>query len=214
VATAVLAWTAAARAQPDRQGAACETSYECGELHCVEGTCVAIEDGKAVDSTFVAPKVTSGSSAMFGDGTGYVVPIIIADVSATAAAGVLVALAVATGQGGFGVAALFPTTLVAPILHAAYGRPVPALISFLGWASVPPTSVFFAALTAFGGTSSGTWLLTGTAIAGGAAIGLTALDAYFARPVNMQNEHPSSVTWAPAIAPTPGGFMASVAGTF
>ena len=211
---AILSSAATARADGD-VGRACQTSAECGDLHCIDGACVAVENGRVIGSP--GPQLTSGTKGMFGDGHGYAIPILVADLCAAAVTGTLVALEASTLQGGFAIAALFPTTLTAPIMHLAYGRPIPALISLLGWASVPPTALFFGALVSLGNrdTTTGGVLgfATGIGISLAVGTGLTALDVYFARPVHLRDEQPS-FTWAPAIAPTPGGLTASIVGTF
>ena len=211
---AILSSAATARADGD-VGRACQTSDECGDLHCIDGACVAVTGGHVVHPPLAL--ASSGTRAMFGDGRGYGTTVLVGDLAACAAAGVFVAAAVAAQNGIFAIVALFPTTLTAPIIHLAYGRPVPALISLLAWASVPPTAVFFGALvglandqTSNGGTLA---LATGVGISLLAATGLTALDMYFARDVRPANERPA-VAWAPTISPLPGGFTASIVGTF
>jgi hypothetical protein len=212
---AALAWTTAARAQPDTQGAACEASYDCGDLRCIGGVCVALDGARPRALPPESMPVTAGTSAMLGDGKGYVPVIIGVDATATLAVGVLVGLAVGTGQEGFAIAALFPTTLAAPLFHAAYGRPIPALISFLAWASLAPTSVFFGAFGALGSFNGGLGILLGGAVAAGGAIGLTALDAYFARSVRLHPDaRPTTWSWSPSLAPTRDGLTASIVGTF
>lgn len=218
LAAAALLWTSAALAYDEAEGRECATSDDCGPLHCVEGVCTAIVNGKAARA---APaQISVGDAAMFGRGNGYTATIVVADVVATLAASTFVALSAATGSGVLAVAGAFPTTLTGPLVHLAEDRPVPALISFFAWASVPPTALLFGFLAGFsGGFGNGNQsviaVAVGTGISVAGAVGLTALDAYFARDVNVRATRPRrSFSWAPAIAPTRTGFTASIVGTF
>ena len=211
-----VAWSGAALA--DDEGSACEITADCGEgLRCIEGTCVSIASGKLVAPVIVRHERSAGDRAWIGDGKGYAVDVVVGDVVATAASGALVAIALGTGQGWFAFAALFPTTLTAPIIHAANGRGGPAAISFFAWAALPPTLTFFAGLTALAtaGDSGSTLIaVMGFSVGVVAAAGLTALDAYFARIVGPARPRDSAFSILPTVAPARGGITAGVAGIF
>ena len=212
---AVVAWSQAARA--DDEGAACQISADCGEgLRCIDGTCTSIVGGKLVAPVIVRHERSAGDRAWIGDGKGYVLQVVVGDVAATAVAGVLGGVALGSGQGWFAVAALFPTTLTAPIIHAAYGRGGPAAVSFFAWAAVPPTLTFFSFLAGFGTGSSDVLAIVGYSIGIGAAAGLTTLDAFFARNVAPRRTplDASALSIVPSVTPARGGFTAGVAGTF
>lgn len=207
-----VAWPRASLA--DDEGAACQITADCREgLRCIDGGCVSIANGKVAPVT-VRHERSAGERAWIGDGKGYVVDVVIGDVAATAVAGGLVAIALTSGQGWFAFAALFPTTLTAPIMHAAHGRGGPAAVSFFAWAAVPPTLSFFAALAGFAAGSGEVVAIVGYTIGVGAAAGLTTLDAFFARNVAPARTHESSLSIVPTIAPARGGFTAGIAGAF
>ena len=220
LAVAALALSTASPALADGAlaGRACETTSDCDEdLHCVEGVCVAVHDGRASVPASTSPNTTlatPGARAMFGDGRGYGTSVLVGDVAATASAGVLVLFAASLQNSAFAISALFPTTLTAPIIHLAHGRYVPALVSFLGWASVPATSVFLGFLLGFENNSDGTAFAVGTATALTFATGLTALDVYFARPMDFVGTPSAEPSWAPVVTPVPRGLEASIVGRF
>lgn len=211
-----VAWSCVARA--DDEGGACQITADCGEgLRCIEGTCASVVGGKAIGApVIVRHERSAGERAWIGDGKGYVLEVIVGDVVAAAVGGGLVALTFATGQGWFAFAAVFPTTLTAPIIHAAHGRGGPAAVSFFGWAALPPTVTFFAALVGLAARSSETVAIVGYTVGIGVATGLTTLDAFFARSVGPQHRphDDSAVSIVPTVSPTRGGFTAGVAGTF
>jgi hypothetical protein len=217
LAAAIVAWSPAALAEDE--GASCTITADCGsDLRCVEGTCVSITNGKVVAPVVVQHERSAGERAWVGDGQGYVTEVVVGDIVATVSAGALVAAALGTGQGWLAFAALFPTTLTGPIIHAANGRGGPAAVSFFAWAAVPPTLTFFAFLIAlgndFGGTGDG-FAIAGYTIGIGAAAGLTALDAYFARTASARRPSIES-SWSimPSVVPLHGGLTAGVAGSF
>jgi len=199
------------------EGAACEITADCAAgLRCVEGACVSVSHGQ-IAPVMVRRERTAGDRAWIGDGRGYVAQVVVGDVAATVLAGSLVAIALTTGQGWFAFAALFPTTLTGPLIHAANGRGGPAAVSFFAWAAVPPTLTFFAFMASFGlfGSSNGeTFAITGYSIGIGAAVGLTALDAFFARTEKARPTSNESFSLAPVFTPARGGFTAGVGGTF
>ena len=176
---------------------------------------MALVNGKAATEMGRRERSSVGDRAWIGDGKGYVVQVVAGDVAATALAGVLVGITFATGQGRFAFAALFPTTLTGPIIHAANGRGGPAAISFFAWAAVPPTATFFSVVAGFGTGSSDVVVTLGYAIGLGAAAGLTALDAFFARDIKRPpSRDESALTIVPSVTPTRGGFTAGLAGSF
>jgi hypothetical protein len=204
-------------ARADDDGAACAITADCSEgLRCVEGSCVSVSNGKAVAPMIVHRERSAGDRAWIGDGNGYVLQVVVGDLVAASVSAALVAITFATNQGWFAFAALFPTTLTAPIIHAAHGRGGPAAISFFGWAAVPPTATFFAALGGFGSGSGEAAVVIGYVIGIGASAGLTTLDAFFARKVNVSRRwrDESSLSIMPTIAPTRGGLTAGVVATF
>lgn len=214
VAAGALFWTNAALAD-GAEGRACRTSDECGELHCIDGACTPVVNGHAVRPA----RRSVGEAAMFGSGDGYTAAMAVGDLLATAMGGALVAVAFSTRSAVVGIAAGFPTALTGPLIHFAYGRPVPAIVSFFAWAALPPTALVVGLLVGFSGgvgsaDQSFVAVATGTAVSVAGAVGLTALDMYFARAVRRRDDHPSSFTWAPAIAPTRTGFTASIVGAF
>jgi hypothetical protein len=210
-----VTWAPAALADDD--GAACTITADCAEgLRCIDGACSAVAKGKVVvtPSTIMHREVSSGDRAWTGDGKGYVLEVVLGDAIATAAAGAFIGITLATGQGWFAFAALFPTTLTGPLIHAANGRGGPAAISFFAWAAVPPTLTFFSFLAAFGSGSGEVIAIVGYAGGVAAAAGLTTLDAYFARDVRKRPRTESSLSIVPSVAPSRGGFTAGIAGTF
>ncbi len=217
LAVAIIAWSPATLAEDE--GASCTITADCGnDLRCVEGTCVSVTNGKVVAPVIVRHERSAGERAWIGDGKGYVTEVVVGDIVATVTAGALVAAALGTGQGWLAFAALFPTTLTGPIIHAANGRGGPAAVSFFAWAAVPPTLTFFAFLVAlasdFGGNGDA-FAIAGFAIGVGAAAGLTALDAYFARTAPRRRPTTeSSFSIVPTVSPTRGGFTASLTGSF
>ncbi|HEX4512848.1 MAG TPA: hypothetical protein VH054_04910 [Polyangiaceae bacterium] len=219
LAAAIVLWPAAALADGG-EGAACTITADCGsDLRCIDETCVAISNGKLVAPIIVQRERSAGERAWISDGKGYVTEVVVGDIVATVTAGALVAAALGTGQGWLAFAALFPTTLTGPIIHGANGRGGPAVVSFFAWAAVPPTLTFFAFLVAvatdFGDTNGEGFAIAGYAIGIGAAAGLTALDAYFARTVGPRRPVvESSLSIIPTVVPFHGGFTAGVAGSF
>jgi hypothetical protein len=215
-----VTWSAAALADDGSEGSTCAITADCARgLRCIDGVCMSVAHGRIVSPVVVRREHSYSSSdrAWIGDGEGYVLQVIIGDTVATIAAGLFVTAALATGQGAFAVASVFPTTLAAPIIHAANGRGGPAAVSFFAWASFPPTLTFFGLLAAFGTGSAGIANIvaaTTFAVGIGAAVGLGALDAYFARPVNGQRTPKESFTIVPSVTPAQGGFSAGVAGSF
>ncbi len=207
VAATIVFCASPALADPD-EGRACDTSAECaGGLHCIDGVCAAIDvNGRLRERA----RVSGGTTAMLGDGHGYVVPVVVGDVIATAVTGLFVGLSF-SASGYFAIAALFPTTLTGPIIHAANGRPAPAVISFFAWASAPPTSVTLGVFLGFG--TQANIIVAGTVTGLVCAAGLTALDAYFAREVKLKSR-PSDFSVRPTIFPTRDGLSASLVGTF
>jgi hypothetical protein len=211
-----VAWAPAARA--DDEGSACTITADCSEgLRCIEGACVSVSGSRIVAPVVVRHERSASDRAWTGDGNGYVLQVVGGDVAATAVAGLLVGVALGTGQGWFAFAAVFPTTLTAPIIHAANGRGGPAAISFFAWAAVPPTLTFFAALLAFAtfgqGNNTTAFAVGGYTLGIGCAIGLTSLDAYFARNVHI-HRRVEPVSIVPAVTPTQHGFTAGIAGSF
>ncbi|HEY2367018.1 MAG TPA: hypothetical protein VGH87_11570 [Polyangiaceae bacterium] len=208
-----VAWSQPSRA--DDEGGACQITADCGEgLRCIDGACVSIASGKIVAPVIVRHERSAGDRAWISDGKGYVLDVVVGDITATAVAGGLVAIALASGQGWFAFAALFPTTLTASIIHAVHGRGGPAAVSFFGWAAVPPTLGFFAGLAGLASGSSQTVAIVGYTIGIGAAAGLTTLDAFFARSVGPHPRGETSLSIMPTVAPARGGFTAGIAGTF
>jgi hypothetical protein len=192
------------------EGDACQVTADCDRsLHCIEGRCVGAEHLNVRD----VHEAHARSSVWFGNGQGYVVPIVICDTIASITAATFVAFAFGTSTGAWAIAALFPTTLVGPIIHAVNGRPAAAAISFFAWASVPPTSIGSAALTGLGTYNIATATFTGSVVAGAFAIGLGTLDAYMARDMKKA-PRASSFQVMPSIAPTRDGLSMSLAGTF
>lgn len=194
-----------------REGDACRVTADCnGGLHCIEGTCVGVENGKMRE---IPETPRQRASIWFGHGHGYVMPIVVIDALASIAAATCVAAGFSSRSGAWTIAALFPTTLAGPIVHLVDGRPAAAVVSFFAWASAPPTSIGAAALTGLGKWSQVTATVTGSIVAGSLAIALTALDAFMAREVKSASAA-SALQIVPAIAPTQNGLSVSVVGAF
>ena len=190
-------------------GTACTTSDECGELRCIDEHC---HDPAAL---LRHPLQTSGDRAMFGDGHGYQLAVVVGDIAATVTVPALVAVGAFTGSSWFGVLALFPTTLTGPIIHFAHGRSIPGTISLFGWAAVPATALGIAVLGAAAADdfAIGTGTFIGVASAG--AIAMTVLDWYLARDVTVrQPASQTSVVWAPSVVPMHGGGWAGISGAW
>lgn len=210
--SASVAWPGAAIAEED---AACSITADCAEgLRCIDGACVSVSHGRMSAPVIVEHERSASDRAWTGDGKGYALEVVVGDIAATFTAGALVGIALTTGQGWFAFAALFPTTLTAPIIHAANGRGGPAAISFFAWAAVPPTLTFFSAIAALGAGRNDVIAIVGYSIGIVAAAGLTTLDAYFARNVRVRRSTRESFSIVPAVTPTRGGFTAGVAGSF
>jgi hypothetical protein len=197
----------------DDASVSCLTSNECAPLRCVAGIC---------RDPFAPPKrrdpnvATDGFKAMFGDGTDYRTPILVADVVASLSVPLLLVAGAATNNLTFGVLALFPTTLTGPIIHLAHGRPVPAVISFLGWAFIPPSAVLAGdfLVTTGGFVNSDTPSIAVFAtFATVAAAGMTVLDWWMARAVRLAHK-PQDVAFKPNVAPLRGGVLAGISGAW
>ncbi|HEY2367885.1 MAG TPA: hypothetical protein VGH87_15915, partial [Polyangiaceae bacterium] len=130
LAAAIASWSTVALGQ-SAEGAACAITADCAdEMRCIDGACVSLARGNVVAPVVVRRERTTGDRAWVGDGKGYIAQVVVGDVLATVTAGALVGIGLATGQGWFVFGAVFPTTLTAPMIHAANGRGGPAAISF------------------------------------------------------------------------------------
>jgi hypothetical protein len=194
-------------------GSTCETTVDCGSLRCVDGVCR--------DPLGPAPRrMTVGDDVMFGSGKGYGAEVAAIDIGATLVEPLLMLATQASRdeqQTIFGVACFLPVSLAGSATHWAHGRVVPGIISFFAWASHAGTTFVVAGL--FGLTLGhgfnfdlGAAWAAGLVFGGLGAAALTALDVWMARKVTPRA--PTLAHIVPSFAPTRGGAMAGVAGTF
>ena len=93
---------------------------------------------------------------------------------------------------------------------------MPAIISFFAWTSLAGTTFVVGGLfglvfeRGFEFNSVAAWI-AGLSFGAAGAAGLTALDAWMARPVEAPQ---TSFRFAPSIPPTPGGAIGSLTGIF
>ncbi len=195
--------------------AACDTSFDCGDLKCIDQVC---RDPFA-PVHHDAPTATLGHHMMFGTGEGYAPLIVLLDIGAALVEPFLT-IAATTNDGSvsstFGVLCFVPVGLTGSITHFAHGRVVPGIISFFAWTTAVGLTFSVAGLsgiTANGNFNSESAWAVGLAFGSIAAASLTALDAWMARTI-VPTRHASSFTIAPSIFPVRSGAFGAVGGTF
>jgi hypothetical protein len=199
-------------------GAWCSTSSQCGPLKCVNERCRDV--GELLHGVEHPDwSVSTGHSAMFGNGRGYGLPIAITDISATVTEPFLMAATVATDSAVLGALCFVPVGLSGPIVHLVNGRPIPAIISFFAWTSLAATTFVVGGLFglafssgAFSTFNSPVAWTAGLIFGAAGAASLTWLDVWMARDIKQRT--PSSVHLTPTILPTHRGALASLAISF
>jgi hypothetical protein len=137
-----------------------------------------------------------GSRAWFGDGAGYGVQVFVADLASVATVPIIIAADYAgdgsthSKWGGYPFAMIAPS-LMAPIVHLVNDRRWPALISFIGWATVGGMSALMDAwwgADVYRGSlhSATAGLPAGLTMATAGAVLMSALDVFLARPVTRR----------------------------
>jgi hypothetical protein len=166
----------------------------------------------ALTALTLAP--SARADPMLGDGHSYQSEMLVLDVGAVGVSAFLGLLYLPNHNNpGMSVAGVVPPLFTGPFAHVAWGRPLPALISFLGWASVVATTLTAGALVSINGTgpSDNTDLAFGVAspIAIVGATGMTILDVFMAR--SPKPARAAATTWSPVLAPSRGGGLVGVA---
>ena len=217
----VIAAPALADDEPDEHdGMTCETSAECGPLHCIDGRC------RDVARVLAGERPTWGTStghkAMFGDGRDYRTLILALDISATLTEPFFMLATVASAaptSSVLGVLCFVPVGFTGTLVHVAHGRYIPAVISFFAWTSLAATTfvvggLFGLAFGRFGDFDSVAAWIAGLTFGAGGAAGLASLDSWMARPLGSPPADRTAVRFAPTFAATPGGAIAGLAGTW
>jgi hypothetical protein len=178
------------------------------------------------------------SNAVVGDGKSYVAQVVIGDLAAVAIIPITVVPTWSSDPWIWSIPLSgAPLTLTGPLIHAVHGRWVPAVASFLGWASVVATSWFAGAELSLAlaphsnciglgidrveppcTSTPSNYNATDAAIGIGVGFGIvgtilmTALDAWMARPI--KHRHASTISFAPNAWVSGDGARGGVSGSF
>ncbi|HEX4515013.1 MAG TPA: hypothetical protein VH054_15815 [Polyangiaceae bacterium] len=199
-------------------GALCETSFDCGDLKCIDQIC------RDPHAPFHVEEhaTTIGHQLMFGTGKGYGLLIAVLDILAAASTPVLLyeaGMHSGEPQTGFGISCFVTVGLVGSTTHFAHARVLPGIASLFAWPAGAALTFAFAGLIGLGGSlrgefNEGAAWVAGIGLGAIAATGLTALDVYMARPMMKKKPVTPSFTLAPSFVPLRDGALGALGGTF